>query len=423
MAIRRAMRRGWCRILWAMILVTGVPALGSAAEFVEFYKNGIAAVESNNWTLAAEMMRKAIAEQPEAKTRVKRALYFRRYLPHFYLGQALYEMGDCAGSLSAWQESESQEVVKRYPEFQQILQGRMACDQMVDLEGALAKALKAVESAEGAATQSRRRLAELPNAEANIQVLLNRQSEAEASLSRVRQRLASDDVVLDTVEEAATLAAIAKAEFEIIRQQAEELRAVRVAARQEQDVSRIDGLIKTARSELRASEYLQPYPAGVARNRWAVEQALEHAQAAADESLNVGELQAIQVELAKATRELRRSVTGPPDELKAAAEAFLARDYAGVLSILGEREFTSAKALSSSHLLRAAALFSLFYSSGARDESLLEQARQEVLACHGADGDQSPPVSLFSPSFVAFFESQTLEPVEPSDDEGLGEGP
>jgi hypothetical protein len=393
-----------------------------AAEFVEFYKNGVAAAQSQQWTLAAEMMRKAIEEQPYAKTRIKRSLYFRRYLPHFYLGKALYETGDCGGALTAWQESEKQDVVRRFPEYQQILEGRQACGQMVELEGALDKALKAVESAETSATQARSRLSELPSAVAKVPALLDRQAAAEESLGRARQRLASVDISLDGVEEAATVAAIAKAEFEIIRQQAVELKAMQIAAQQEEIAAQIQSLMARAIKELKSCEYLQPYPAKVARSRAAVEQALEHAQAAFDDSLSAGELQAVQAELTQVTRDLRRSVSPPPAELRDAAEAYLSRDYNEVLVILSGREYASTKASSHSHLLRAAALFSLYYSTGAGDEALLEQAGEEVLACRRADRERFPPVAVFSPSFVAFFESQTLEAVESSPERVLDEG-
>ena len=396
--------------------------MATAAEFIEFYKNGMAAVESQRWSTAAEMMQKAIDQQPQAKTKVKKALYFRRYIPHFYLGMALYETGNCSGALRAWQKSEAQGVVQRFPEAQQIQEGRLACGQMVGLQSALNRALRAVESAENSGTQARRRLSELSGSEESVQLLVGRQAEAEASLMRVRQRLASNDIVLESVEEAAALAAVAKTEFEAIRQQADEMRVTQVAARQQEQESQILGQMATARRELQASEYLKPYPAMIARRRAAVVQALEHAQAASDTSLSGGELQAIQAELTKATRELRRSTIPPPTELATAAEAFLAKDYRGVVALLGKSEFSSPKASYHSHLLQAAAFFALYYSSGASDSNLLERARQQVLACLGDDPGQSPPPVVFSPSFVAFFESQTLESTDSTNREGMDEG-
>ena len=72
MAVIPGTRRLRSRLLLTIALAGGAPGLASAAEFVEFYKNGVAAAESQHWTLAAEMMRKAIEEQPNAKTKIKK---------------------------------------------------------------------------------------------------------------------------------------------------------------------------------------------------------------------------------------------------------------------------------------------------------------------------------------------------------------
>ena len=133
-AVMPKARRFGKHLLMGLALACWSPAMAPAAEFVEFYKSGMAAIESQQWTSAAELMRQAIEQQPNSRARVKKALYFRRYLPHFYLGKALLETGDCPGALNAWRESETQGVVQRFPEYQQIAQGRLACDQMVDLE-------------------------------------------------------------------------------------------------------------------------------------------------------------------------------------------------------------------------------------------------------------------------------------------------
>ena len=405
-----------------LALACCAPALALAAEFVEFYKSGLAAIESQHWTSAAEMMQRAIEQQPNSRTKIKKALYFRRYLPHFYLGKALYETDDCPGALTAWQESEAQGVVQRFPEYQQILEGRLACDQMVNMEGALDAALRAVENAETSATQARRRLSGLPDTLATAQALSNRLSQAEASLGRARRRLASVDIVLSEVEEAATLAAVARGEFDLIRQEADELRASQVVVRREELTAQIQSQVVEARQALRSSEYLQPYPTMVAWSRAAVEQALEHVRAPSDGALSDGELQVVQSELARAVADLRRLVSPPPAELEDAAAAYLTRNYTGVLAILGDHEFSSTRAASHSHLLQAAALFALYYSTGASDEELLEQARGEVLACRGADRDQLSPADIFSPSFVVFFENQTLQPAASSDGEGVDKG-
>ena len=338
-------------LLSVFLLTIFLPCQRSGgAEFLEFYKLGLQATESQQWNQAAEMMQKAILNQPKAKVRVKKSMFFRRYLPHFYLGKALYESGSCDRALVAWKESESQGIVTRFPEYQQLQEGRIGCSQMVDLQFALDEALRLVEIAESAATLARRRLSELSNSNVTVQELLGRQSEAEASLGRARVRLDAPDIVLGEVEEAAASASMAREEFEAIQRLAETHRVAELDALRGELSNQLAALVTKAGKELRASEFLRPYPPAVARRRAAVEQALEHAQGATDDNLNPSEMQVLRSELEKATRDLRRSITPPPVELQTAAEAYLARDYSGVLTVLAEANFSSARAASHGHL-------------------------------------------------------------------------
>jgi hypothetical protein len=160
---------------------------------------------------------------------------------------------------------------------------------------------------------------------------------------------------------------------------------------------------------LAASEYLRPYPTSVARSRVAVEQDLEHASALQESSLSRSELEALESELEAATLALRQATSPPPAALTVAAESFLERDYAGVLVALAASEFSTPRAAAHAHLLRAAAMFSLYHVTGGNDESLLEGARTEVLACKRVDPQQIPPIAIFSPSFLAFFQEQPSE--------------
>lgn len=401
-------------LLAALIFGAFGPA-ARGAEFLDFYKLGLSAAESAQWKQSAEMMRQAIGNQPVAKAKVKKSLFFRRYLPHFHLGKALFESGDCRGALEAWQESESQGVVVKFPEFQQLQDGRIACSQMSDLEQALDKALRAIQQAEASAEQSRRRLAALVMSDSVAKGLADRQTEAEAALGRVSARLAAGNVALGKVEEAARVAEVTRREFVAVDEQARDHRSVQVARIHDDLTSQVEPLVVAAREELAASEYLRPYPTSVARSRVALEQALEHARALEDESLTKGEIDALGSELISTTQALRRATSPPPAALTAAAAAYLDGDYSGVLIALAESEFASAKATAHAHLLKAAALYSMYQATGAEDEALLEEARTEVLACQRADSQQIPPIAVFSPSFLSFFQEQILESGDPGE--------
>ena len=71
------------------------------------YRRAIQEIESESWAAAATLLRKAISDDP--KERVRR--FGRSYLPHYYLGVALFEMRDCRGAEVAFAESERQGVV------------------------------------------------------------------------------------------------------------------------------------------------------------------------------------------------------------------------------------------------------------------------------------------------------------------------
>lgn len=409
------MKRRIATLLLAALIFGGFGPAARGAEFLDFYKLGLSAAESEQWKQSAEMMRQAIDNQPVAKAKVKKSLFFRRYLPHFHLGKALFESGDCRGALEAWQESESQGVVVRFPEFQQLQDGRIACSQMSDLEQALDKALRAIQQAEASADQSRRRLAVLVMSDSVAKGLADRQTEAEAALGRVSARLAAGNVALGKVEEAARVAEVTRREFIAVEEQAREHRSIQVARIHDDLTSQVEPLVVAAREELAASEYLRPYPTSVARSRVALEQALEHARALEDESLTKGEIDALGSELISTTQALRRATSPPPAALTAAAAAYLDGDYSGVLIALAESEFASGKATAHAHLLKAAALYSMYQATGAEDEALLEGARTEVLACQRADSQQIPPIAVFSPSFLSFFQEQILESGDPGE--------
>lgn len=414
------MTRRLSLVIVATSIIGSVAPAIQGAEFLDFYKLGLSAAESQQWSQAAEMMRQAIDDQPSAKVKVKKSLFFRRYLPHFHLGRALFESGDCPGALVAWEESESQGIVVRFPEYQQLQDGRLACSQMSDLQVALEKALRAIKQAEASAELSRQRLAALPISDSVAKSLFVRQTEAEASLGRVSSRLAAGTVALGKVEEAARVAAVTRQEFVTLERLAQEQRGVQLQQMRSELTSQVEPLIEAAREELAASEYLRPYPTAVARSRVAVEQALQHSRALEDSSLTKSEIEALESELETTTEALRQATSPPPATLTAAAAAFLERDYSGVLIALAESEFTSSRATAHAHLLKAAALFSLYHATGASDEALIEGARAEALACQRADPQQIPPIAVFSPSFLTFYREQVLESAELSADDESG---
>jgi len=157
---------------------------------------------------------------------------------------------------------------------------------------------------------------------------------------------------------------------------------------------------------LKQSEFLDPYPPGVAKSRARVESLVEQVSGL-DASVDDAEINQLARQLKQASSSLERSTVQPPRELTMAAEAFLRGEYAQALDILDQGELASAKESAQAHLLQAAALFALFQSQGGLQPELLEQARQEVLSCHRATAARPiPSATVFSPRFIEFFEAQ-----------------
>jgi len=84
------------------------PALASAQD--EAFKRGIQARGDKKWAEAERQMRSAIQSNGQESNRKVRlnivASVFGagsiEYLPHYFLGEALYNQKDCAGAVAAW---------------------------------------------------------------------------------------------------------------------------------------------------------------------------------------------------------------------------------------------------------------------------------------------------------------------------------
>ena len=115
-----------------MLLVLVGWAAQAAADYKESYRKGVTAADRKEWGEVARWMRQAIGEQGQEGEAVK--IYGVRsepYLPHYYLGLALYQSGDCEGALAQWQDSERQGVVQGTDRFKPLAQFREICRQRV----------------------------------------------------------------------------------------------------------------------------------------------------------------------------------------------------------------------------------------------------------------------------------------------------
>jgi hypothetical protein len=119
------------RLLAAALLALALP-LPALADYKESYLKAMEAVDRKQWADVAKHMREALAENPREGGKVK--LYgtrYETYLPHFYLGVALLNTGDCDGAVKAFASSEEQGAIRGTSKYAELLGGRKTCEAKV----------------------------------------------------------------------------------------------------------------------------------------------------------------------------------------------------------------------------------------------------------------------------------------------------
>ncbi len=415
---RGAMRTG----VWAALLLAFSWTLPAQADFLDSYKAGLEAAEQGNWAEVADQMRLAIKEQPTPSPRVKRRLYLKRYIPHYYLGRSLFEQQDCRGALAAWKKATDHGIIERYEEMAGLERDRQACSQRQDEESrALESARQTLSRAEEAATAAET----LPGAELRAAwnsgepSLAARRVEARKSLEAARQAQSALDTPADPAqvknlkERAQTTLTLyeelnAAAGFEL-----ERLRGERTEAQASLEPTRL-----RAQRTLSEISYLSPWPPRIA-SRAAKLEALLAATNNVGPTTSAEDMQTLREKISASRQALETAAAPPPKELRSAADALFRGDYSQVLDLLTEVTLPGSKARSHSFLFQAAARFALFIGSGETDEALLDAARLDILECLDSDPQRIPDAKAFSPRFIDFFLAQ--QPAPPEDDQEASE--
>ncbi len=397
---------------------SGTQSLQAAeGDFLDHYKAGLEAVGKKDWQKAADEMRLAIAEQPGASPRLKRRLYFKRYIPHYFLGRALFESQDCRGAVKAWETSEAQGIVQRYDEMAALKRDRETCSSR---KSAAKEALEAARATFKEATQANDESATLPGPELRASwergspSLASRRTAARKALGAARDALNDLGEPADSqkIERAHDLARSALQAFGDLEKEVEVHRA-RLSGEKNNVRQSLEPLRKRAERTLASLAYLEPLPPRLA-SRASRLKALATASRAVNAASTAKELQTLRKNLSTSLKRLEAAAAPPPKELSTAVEAFFQGDYQTVLDTLDGLDLTGPKARAHSHLFLAAARYALFVAGGEREDELLAAARQDALACRTNDPERAPEANAFSPRFIEFF--LALEPDEEIDD-------
>ncbi len=385
-------------------------AVAAAAEPKEAHKAGVTALAAGRFAEAEGFFRQAIGERSEEGLV---GVLRRRYFPHYYLGVALVEQGDCQGALEAWGKSQAQAQIQRTKELYEDLQRRQrGCrDLLANVEAGRAAVEQALESARQAAAslESLRRKPELASGwRRGSPSLADRKQQAEELLEQARQQMQAATEATDLVAlgEAAATAAQAANDLEAVLAAARDrLRAADAAAASSLEaLERAEG---NARKLLTDITYLAPYPNQVGSRRTAVRELLDETGTSKG-AARPSELDALKERLTVAVGRLRRAAKRPPRTLRQAAEAYLRGAYQEVLDLLAESSFEEARARAHACILQAASRHALFVLTGSADGELLARAQGDAVACFELPAAPSLPEAYFSPRFRDFYLS-TLE--------------
>ncbi|HEY6361360.1 MAG TPA: hypothetical protein VIX63_09660, partial [Vicinamibacterales bacterium] len=115
--------------LGVMLCAVSWPAAASAQD--EAFRRGLEARDDGNWTAVVTEMQEAVKSDPRESTRRVGGGLFRQgteYLPHFFLGEALFNQKLCARAVEEWWISEQQGAIRGRKEFVNIIaNGYKAC--------------------------------------------------------------------------------------------------------------------------------------------------------------------------------------------------------------------------------------------------------------------------------------------------------
>lgn len=384
-----------------------------AQSYRGLYKDALKAVEDREWTTAIELLRQSIELEPTAKSGA-----FRKYTPHFYLGLALFELGNCKSALIVWDESEKQGVITQMAEFGTLQQGVEICKKRL-LRQEISAELAEITGFATALGQLR--------TQPDLTSFWNEgQPTWRERFSNIERLLDQARTVLQRNDRDASLADLEKAreEIQLASQQLESVQSevsqrskeIRVEKQVQSEIDRrnqlLEELLEEAQQVLAETAYLEPFPPRIGEVRAEVQTLVDEADAVS-RSRFPNEIDEHRIALSGALERLAQASARPSNTLVEGANAYFNSAYEQVLEILEQKNIRAGTQAAHAQLFRAASLFALWVASGETDDRLRTEAIEAVQNCRREDITLVPPSEAFSPRFVDFFfrEGQVRAPI------------
>ena len=408
---------GLVSVLLVLSIVT-VPGAVLGDELDRVYSQGKRAFERQRWTESAQLMARAIEDEPNAKPGT---LLGSPYIPHFYLGSSLFELGSCDAAMTHLERSLNQGAVlktKQAPRLDEMMGTCAARERQLDLARQevvaahrLAERLEALtldpalgdywnqgfppplvqfREAKLVLDRAEGLLAGGPPREIPGNPTLQVRPLTDVEISNARQITAQVETLLESLDDA-TVGQVENAE----------------PSRQ----ALLDEVLKLR---------MQAVWAWGSTSRWAkathqgrdLESRFDRVT-----RLHLGDSQATASQLREVRLQLTEFLAAvstlpaprprrAPTLLRQAADAYFSGRYEEALALLENVTFESRQAQAQQLLFRAAAFYSLYLIAMPPDPDLLRLAAESVDRCLDVDASLEPMAEAFSPRFIRFFNEQ-----------------
>jgi hypothetical protein len=343
----------------ALALLLAPGAREAAADYKDSYKQGVEAVEKAKWAEAARLMQDAIASKAaEGETIRFYGQRFEPYLPHFYLGLALFSSGDCAGALRSWATSESQGAVQKSEKYKVLTKDRASCGKAAPQNVATPPPATPDPAALQAAEAALKRADDLARAVAALQ--------ADPALAAIWSQNAALGPAQERAKEALTAA---RGKLEAARRKADPAALMEAREAADRVTQQFDAVNKEAIRK-RAEPPPTPRPTATPPT----------------------------------PPTAIPSRMPPPPELLAGARAFFGAQYPQTVALLAGADRLPGRAGAQGLMLRAAARHALYRIGGEKDAGLLASAQADARAARRLDPKAVPDPQAFSPRFVDLFQ-------------------
>ena len=376
----------------------------------EAHKLGVEAIAAGRWQDAERHFRDAIAERSEERPR---RLINPEYLPHYFLGVALSELGRCREALEALNESDRQGQTAKTDHASDMTRRRTDCQNHLRQVRAVRQAVEQALTQTGEVSATLNRMSETPEMASRWNQgnpsFEARQGTAEQALSVVRARLETQGEVgeLERLNEAKSLAESALAELQATRVDAQrrlgELNAAISAAQDQLEV-----VMQGARDLLASTSYLAPYPRRLGSRVAAVETRLREIEDSRS-GTEPQKLAELAEELTQSMAALRRAARRPPQKLSQALEAYVQGRYEEALTLLDDDELsTNPRTRPYVCVIQAASHHGKWVLGGEQEDDPSKQLAAAVITvCLDSETSEEPaslPLGskIFSPRFVDF---------------------